>query len=159
MLPNRDVPPEIEITNDMLELRAFRVELTEQKDASLSPRETKLLKPIDVNVKPYTQDEERSLSEIVKAFNDRHGTNFSESEMLRFETVNQEIMDDNMTEMLKNNPADVVYNAYKKAFFQGTIRQSERDAEMNNIFLNDNVAREKVTKHFFKRARRELEVA
>ncbi len=159
LLPNRDVPPEIEITNDMLKLRAFRVELTEQKDASLSPGETKLLKPIDVNVKPYTQDEERSLSDIVKAFNDRHGTNFTESDMLRFESVNQEILDDKMKEMLKNNPADVVYNAFKKAFFQGTIRQSKRDAEMNNIFLNDNVAREKATKHFFKRALRELEVA
>ena len=37
--------------------------------------------------KPYTEEEERSLSEIIKAFNDRHGTAFTREDFIRFERV------------------------------------------------------------------------
>jgi hypothetical protein len=40
--------------------------------ASLSPGDRSALKPIsEFGAKPYTEDEERSLSEIIKAFNER----------------------------------------------------------------------------------------
>ena len=39
--------------------------------------------------------------------------------MIRFEQVNREIIDDDMAEMLRNNPPDVVYTAFAQAFFQG----------------------------------------
>ena len=157
LLPNREVPPDIEITDDMLELQAFRVEQKEQDDASLNPGEKQPLRPIvEFGAKPYTEDEEKSLSEIVKAFNDRHGTDFTEVDMLRFEQVNREILDDDMTDMLRNNPPDVVYSAFSQAFFQGAIRQFQRDTEMKNIVLTDPEAREKAIKHFFARALREV---
>ena len=160
LLPNREVPPDIEITDDMLELQAFRVEQKEQGVAGLSPGERQPLKPIvEFGAKPYTEDEERSLSEIVKAFNDRHGTDFTEEDMLRFEKVNREILDDDMTEMLRNNPPDVVYSAFSQAFFQGAIRQFQRDTEMKNIVLTDPEAREKAIRHFFARALREVREA
>jgi type I restriction enzyme R subunit len=157
LLPSRDVPPEIEITDDMLRLQAFRVEQKEQGDASLSPGDRAALKAIsEFGAKPYTEDEQKELSEIVKAFNERHGTTFTEGDMIRFEQVNQEIIDDNMAEMLRNNPPDVVYAAFAEAFFQGAIRMFQRDNEMRNIVLTDAAAREKATRHFFGRALREV---
>ena len=160
LLPNREVPPDIEITDDMLELQAFRVEQKEQGDSGLKLGEKQPLKPIiEFGAKPYTEDEERSLSEIVKAFNDRHGTNFTEEDMLRFEQVNREILNDDMTDMLRNNPPDVVYSAFSQAFFQGAIRQFQRDTEMKNIVLTDPEAREKAIRHFFARALREIREA
>ena len=57
--------------------------------------------------------------------------------MIRFEQVNREIIDDDMTEMLRNNPPDVVYTAFSQAFFQGAIRMFQRDNEMRNIVLSD----------------------
>ena len=157
LLPNREIPPDIEITDDMLELQAFRVVRKEKGDAGLSPGEKQPLRPIvEFGAKPYTEDEEKSLSEIVKAFNDRHGTDFTEEDMLRFEQVNREILDDDMTEMLRNNPPDVVYSAFSQAFFQGAIRQFQRDTEMKNIVLTDSEAREKAIRHFFARALREV---
>jgi hypothetical protein len=81
LLPNREVPPDIEITENMLRLQAFRVEQKEQGSASLSSGDRSALKPIsEFGAKPYTEDEERSLSEIIKAFNERHGTQFSRDE-------------------------------------------------------------------------------
>ena len=157
LLPNRQEPPEIEITDDMLRLQAFKVVEKEQGDASLSPGDHAALKAItEFGAKPYTKDEQKELSEIVKAFNDRHGTNFSEPDMLRFEQVNQEILDDDMKLMLRNNPPDVVYSAFRDAFFQGAIRTFQRDNEMRNIVLTDAEARDKTTRHFFNRALREV---
>lgn len=153
LLPNREVPPEVEITEDMLELQAFKVKKKEEGDASLSAGDTEALRAIsEFGAKPYTEDEKKELSEIVKAFNDRHGTEFSEADMIRFEQVNQEIMNEDMTEMLRNNPPDVVYAAFRDAFFKGAIRLFQRDNEMKNIVLTDAESRDKATRHFFNRA-------
>lgn len=157
LLPNREVPPDIEITEDMLRLQAFRVEQKEQGSASLAPGDTEALKPIsEFAAKPYTEEEERSLSEIIKAFNDRHGTEFSREDFLRFEQVNREIMDDDLTEMLRNNAPDVVFSAFSQAFFKGAIKMFQRDNEMKNIVLSDPQAREQAIRHFFNRALREV---
>ncbi len=76
--------------------------------------------------------------------------------MVRFEQVNQEILTEDMTEMLRNYPPDVVYTAFRDAFFQGAIRMFQRDNEMRNIVLTDAEARDKATRHFFNRALREV---
>ena len=76
--------------------------------------------------------------------------------MVRFERVNREIMDDDLSDMLRNNPPDVVYNAFAQAFFQGAIRTFQKDNEMRNIVLTDAEARDKATRHFFNRALREV---
>ena len=64
-------------------------------------------------------------------------------------------MDDDMTEMVRNNPADVVYNASSQAFFQGMVKMFQQDNEMRNIVMTDKEAREQATRHFFKRAQRQ----
>jgi type I restriction enzyme R subunit len=156
LLPNREVPPDIEITDDMLRLHAFKVVQTEKGSASLGAGDTAALAPIrEFGAKPYTEDERRSLSEIIKAFNERHGTQFTEDDFLRFEQVNREILDADMTEMLRNNPPDVVYAAFSQAFFQGAIRMFQRDGEMKSIVLSDSESREQAIRHFFNRALRE----
>ena len=156
MLPDRDVPPEIEVTDDMLALRKFRIEEKDCGDGSLSPGDHEALKAIEeFGAKPYTEDEQKELSEIVKAFNDRHGTEFTETDMLRYEGVKQDIMDDDLTEMLRNNAPDVVYNAFRQAYFMGAIKSFGRDTEMKNIFMQDEEVRERVIKHMFNRAMRE----
>jgi len=157
LLPNREVPAEIEITDDMLRLHAFKVEQKEQGKASLQPGDGAPLQPIsEFGAKPYTEDEKKELSEIVKAFNDRHGTDFSEADIVRFEQVNREILSTDLADMLRNNPPDVVYSAFAQAFFQGAIRMFQRDKEMQNIVLTDKDARDKATRHFFNRALRDV---
>src|SRR6056297_822748 len=155
LLPSRDVPADVTITNDMLNLSAFKLQKGEEGSASLSSGETTTLDPInEFGANPYTEEEERSLSEIIEAFNERHGTRFSREDFLRFERVTREIMDEDMTEMVRNNPADVVYNAFSQAFFQGMVKMFQNDNEMRNIVMTDKDAREQATRHFFKRAQR-----
>lgn len=160
LLPDRDVPPEIDIADEMLKLSAFKVVQKQKGSASLAAGEEQLLTAIvGFGAKPYTEDESKELSEIVKAFNEKHGTQFTEEDMIRFEAVNREILDENLSEMLRNNAPDVVYNAFAQAFFQGAIRMFQRDSEMRNIVLTDAEARDKATRHFFNRALREVRSA
>jgi len=105
-------------------------------------------------VNAYTE-EERSLFEITGSFNERLGTQFSREDFLRFERVARDILDADMTEMVRNNPADVVYNAFSQAFFQGMVRMFQNDREMQSIVMKDPAAREQATQHFFKRAQRQ----
>lgn len=156
LLPSREVPADITIADDMLNLTAFKLQKGEEGSASLSAGEAAMLKPIiEFGANAYTEEEERSLSEIIDSFNERNGTKFSRDDFLRFERVTRDIMDDDMTEMIRNNPADVVYNAFSRAFFQGMIKMFQQDNEMRNIVMTDKDAREQATRHFFKRAQRQ----
>jgi type I restriction enzyme R subunit len=157
LLPNREVPPDIEITEEMLRLHAFKIVQQEAANASLQPGDHLPLFPIkEFAAKPYTAEEEKSLSEIVRAFNDRHGTQFTKNDFLRFEQVNRDILNEDMVEMLRNNPPDVVFAAFSQAFFKGAIRLFQRDADMKNIVLTDAQARDQAIWHFFGRALREV---
>ena len=153
LLPNREIPPEIEVTDDMLRLQAFKISKTEEGQASLFPRDGTGLQPVrGFGARHHTEDERKSLSEIVQVFNDRHGTEFTEADMLRFEQVNREIMTDNLAATLRNNPPDVVYSAFAEKFFRGTIRIFRRDNEMRHLVLEDKEVREKTTRYFFHQA-------
>jgi type I restriction enzyme R subunit len=160
LLPSREALGDITITDDMLDLSAFRLESDESGSASLNAGDGTTLSPItEFGANPYTEAEEISLSEIIQSFNDRHGTNFTREDFLRFERVNREILDDDMMEMIRNNPADVVYNAFSQAFFQGMVRMFQGDNEMRNVVMTDQNARDQATQHFFKRAQRQANAA
>lgn len=160
LLPSREVPADIMITDDMLSLSAFKLKKGEEGSASLVAGESTTLAPItEFGANAYTEEEERSLSEIIDSFNDRHGTSFSREDFLRFERVTRDIMNEEMTEMVRNNPADVVYNAFSQAFFQGMVNMFQQDNEMRNIVMTDKDAREQATRHFFKRAQRQAREA
>ena len=137
-------------------MQAFRAERKEQGSASLSPGDKDALQAIsEFGAKPYSEDEQKELSEIVRSFNDRHGTEFTEEDFIRYEPTYREALDDHMAEMLRNNAPDVAYSAFSQAFFQGAIRSFQRDNDMRDIMLTDSEAREKLTRFFFNRALRE----
>jgi type I restriction enzyme R subunit len=158
LLPNREIPADVEITEDMMRLQAFRLEKKEHGNASLAKGETKQLSSIkDFGAKPYTEDEEKALSEIIDNFNQRHGTEFTREDFLRFEKVNQDILaDENLKDMLRNNPPDVVYNTFSQAFFEGMIRLFQHENQFQNTFMTDSQAREQATRLYFSRARKNV---
>ena len=157
LLPERDAPASIEITDDMLKLSAFRLKQEEQGSASLTSEDGTALAPItEFGANPYTEEEVLSLSEVISSFNDRHGTNFTREDFLRFEQVNRDILNEDMSEMIRNNPADVVFKAYSDAFLQGMVKVFQQDQQMRNVVMTDKDARERATRHFFKRAQRQV---
>ncbi|MBD0866211.1 MAG: type I restriction endonuclease subunit R [Rhodobacteraceae bacterium] len=156
LLPSRDVPADISVTDDMLNLSAFKLQKGEEGSAALAAGDGTALDPItEFGANPYTEEEEKSLSEIIDSFNERHGTRFSREDFLRFERVTRDIMDKDMTAMMRNNPADVVENAFNAAFLKGVAHAFHQDSEMHNIIMTDPEARARVTRHCFMRAQRQ----
>lgn len=154
LLPSRNIPADIHISDEMINLVAFKLDKDMEGNASLISGQTSTLSPINEFAMQYTEEEELSLSEIIDSFNDRYGTDFSREDLLRFERINNQIMDENMKNMMLNNPADVVYNAFAEKFLVGIIKSFQNDQELKNIVMKDPEVREKATRHFFLRARK-----
>lgn len=157
MLPNREQPPEIEITDEMLRLRAFRVQQKEAGSASLQTGDTQSLTAIsDFGAKPYTEDEAKALSEIVRSFNERHGTQFTEEDFIRLEQVKRKALDEEMAAVLRNNPPDVSRPTFVRRLLEETIKQYQRDSSLQNIIMTNAEDRERIFNHLFSRALREV---
>lgn len=158
MLPNREQPPEIEITDEMLRLRAFRVQQKEAGSASLQAGENKPLTAIsEFGAKPYTEDEAKALSEIVRSFNERHGTQFTEEDFIRLEQVKRKALDEEMTAVLRNNPPDVSRPTFVRRLLEETIKQYQRDSSLQNIIMTNAEDRDRIFNHLFSRALREVQ--
>lgn len=157
MLPNREQPPEVEITDEMLRLRAFRVQQKEAGSASLAAGDTVPLTAIsEFGAKPYTEDEAKALSEIVRSFNDRHGTQFTEEDFIRLEQVKRKALDEEMAAVLRNNPPDVSRPTFVRRLLEETIKQYQRDSSLQSIIMTNAEDRDRIFNHLFSRALREV---
>ncbi|WP_412550730.1 type I restriction endonuclease subunit R [Shimia sp. MIT910701] len=155
MLPSRQAPQGEDVTDDMLELDAYKLEKQgDPQDASLGADDNASLSPIDrFGANPFTEEEAKTLSEIIEAFNSRHGTEFSEEDYIRFEAVNQDILDDEAwAEMLRNNDPRDVQPRFEAEFVRRTIQAFQRDGAMRNAFMQDQEARDMLMQLMFRRA-------
>jgi type I restriction enzyme, R subunit len=155
ILPGRETPEGGDVTDDMLTLRAYRLQEVEGNTDATLPSDTAVaLKPIDrFGANPFTEEDHAALSEIIEAFNARHGTNFTDEDYIRFEAVNEAILgDDAWGEMLRNNAPRDVRPHYDAEFMRRVIQAFQRDNAMRNAFLQDQDARERLMALMFERA-------
>lgn len=139
----------------MLDMAAYRLQRDGgPQDASLEADDTLALTPIDrFGANPYTEEESKTLTEIITAFNARHGTEFSEEDYIRFEAVNEDILgDDTWADMLRNNDPRDVRLRYDAEFMRRAISAFKRDGAMRNAFMQDQEARDMLMGLMFKRA-------
>ncbi|PUB14219.1 MoaD/ThiS family protein [Yoonia sediminilitoris] len=146
----------------MLELDAYKLEKQgDPQDASLGADDNASFSPIDwFGANQFTEEEAKTLSEIIEAFNSRHGAEFSEEDYIRFEAVNQDILDDDTwAEMLLNNDPRDVQPRFEAEFIRRTIQAFHRDGAMQNAFMQDQEARDMLMQLMFRRAVRGAERA
>lgn len=160
LIGTRDVPADISVTDDMLTLSAFRLEKGEVGSASLTAGETSQLPPItQFGANTPTEEEEKSLSEIIGAFNERYGANIREEDLLMVHQAADKTNDAEMMELINNNPADVAEGAWNKDMRQNLIQTIVRNNELNSILLNDGDLLAKVVAYSFQRALRQAKGA
>lgn len=160
LIGTRDVPADISVTDDMLTLSAFRLEKGEVGSASLTAGETSQLPPItEFGANTPTEEEEKSLSEIIGAFNERYGANIREEDLLMVHQAADKTNDAEMMELINNNPADVAEGAWNKDMRQNLIQTIVRNNELNSILLNDGDLLAKVVAYSFQRALRQAKGA
>jgi type I restriction enzyme R subunit len=151
-LPDRIRPTGDNVTDDMLSLSAFR--LVEKDAQSIAINEGRALEPItDFGANPYTADEEAALSDILKAFNERYGTNFTKEDMIRLDQLGNSLLEDeNLRELLASNPVDDTLAHFTDHFFSAMIAMFHKDKQMQNILLQDQDARDQMMKFAHQRA-------
>nr|WP_321981834.1 type I restriction endonuclease [uncultured Cohaesibacter sp.] len=155
ILPSRQAPQGEDVTDDMLDLKAYVIkEEGSVTDARLAKDDGGALSPIDrFGANPYTEEEQKTLSEIISSFNSRHGTEFSEEDYLRFEAVNADILEDDIwVEMLSRNDPRDVRPRFDTEFMRRAIQAFQRDNAMRNAFMQDQEARNMLMGLMFQRA-------
>lgn len=155
ILPSRQAPQGEDVTDDMLEMAAYRLDKQgDPQDASLTAEDNQALSPIDrFGANSYTEEESKTLTEIIESFNARHGMEFSKDDYIRFEAVNNDILDDDVwAEMLRNNDPRDVRPRFDAEFMRRTIQAFQRDNAMRNAFMQDKEARDMLMGLMFQRA-------
>jgi len=127
-----------QLTNQMIRLTKLRIEEKESGSATPDIGEINPLNSITafgVNTKP-SKDEEKELSEIIKEFNEKHGTDFTDEDIVRI-GIQAEKVANEMSAIIKNNPIDVSLDTFADRLFDkmAEIRESEKD--LDNIMTSD----------------------
>lgn len=127
-----------QLTDEMIRLTKLRIEEKEKGSATPELGEVAPLPPITafgVNTKP-TEDDEKELSEIIKEFNDKHGTDFTDDDLIRI-GIQAEKVANEMSAVIKNNPVDVSLDTFADRLFDkmAEVRESEKD--LDNIMTSD----------------------
>lgn len=129
-----------ELTDEMIRLTRLRIEEKEGGSATPKGGETTPLPPISafgVNTKP-TEDDEKELSKIIKEFNEKHGTEFTEDDIVRIGIQAEKLANESdMSSIIRNNPVDVALDTFADRLFDkmAEVRQSEKD--LDNIMTSD----------------------
>lgn len=127
-----------ELTDEMIRLTKLRIEEKEAGSATPEVGESTQLPPITafgVNTKP-TEDDEKELSEIIKEFNDKHGTEFTEDDIIRI-GIQAEKVANEMSSVIKNNPVDVSLDTFADRLFDKMAEVRETEKDLDNIMTSD----------------------
>ena len=128
----------LELTEKMIRLSKLRIEEKENGSATPDVGDSVPLDGITafgVNTKP-SEDEEKELSQIIRDFNNRHGTEFTEDDLFRIGMQAEKVANE-MSAVIKNNPVDVSLETFADKLFDkmAEVRESEKD--LDNIMTSD----------------------
>jgi len=148
--------PGPDITADMVSMTAFRMTGHDVVDATLKAGEGTALPPItDFGANGWSEEDQRTLSEIIAAFNQRHGLDIRPEDALVLERANEEVRNDpTMRDIVANNPRDIALREFAERFIDAASDTFERDRNFESTFLNDQAVQRALTALFFDRAMR-----
>jgi type I restriction enzyme R subunit len=83
-----------------------------------------------------TEEEEVELSQIIRAFNDKHGTSFTEEDMIRFGQHASKVAED-MKSTIMNNPLDVALDSFADKLLDRMLEASQNNQAVDSIMTTD----------------------
>ena len=127
-----------ELTDEMIRLSKMRLDEKESGSATPEIDEIIAIKPINafgINIKPSEEDE-KELSEIIKEFNEKHGTNFNDNDLIRI-GIQAEKVANEMSTIIKNNPIDLSLDTFADRLFDKITEMKETERDLDNIMTSD----------------------
>ena len=128
----------LELTEKMIRLSKLRIEEKEKGSATPDVGDSVPLDGITafgVNTKP-SEDEEKELSQIIRDFNNRHGTEFTEDDLFRIGMQAEKVANE-MSAVIKNNPVDVSLETFADKLFDKMTEVRESEKDLDNIMTSD----------------------
>ena len=155
-LPRDSAGPGYRLDDDVA-LEYYRLQKISEGSIDLSQGTATALKgPSDVGT-GQPGDEEVPLSELVKALNERFGTNFTEADQLFFDQIEAEaIASDNLEKAANANSLDDFGYVFRKAFEGLVIDRMEGNEEIFSRIMADGDFRDLVSEHLLRKVYRAL---
>jgi len=145
-------PSRLTVSDDMLDLVASRIEKKSEGSISLKVGDGSTIEGITgFGANPLTGEETEHLSSIIKRFNDNHGTNFSEEDILADDPILEKTVKD-LSDVLRANPEDVSINPFRKAYRTNKIRRRKATDTLDQLLKADKEAERELEKFQHKRA-------
>lgn len=130
-----------DITDEMIRITKFRLKETGSGSAAPAIGEREELPPINrfgVNA-PVTEEDEKELSEILKEFNEKHGTEFTDEDLIRYGQQAAKVAEE-MADTIANNPEDVSFSAFSEALLDRMLELAEHEKVVDNIMTTDDAS-------------------
>jgi len=106
--------------SDSIDLESLRIQKDYEGDGELDEGDTGELDPDDFIVKPYIEDPDELLSELVKAMNDKHGSTLTDDDRVSMNILYTKISDnEELREVMRSDSSE----ANKKQFFKETLNE------------------------------------
>lgn len=145
-------PSRLTISEDMLDLVASRIEKKTEGSISLNVGDSSIIGGITgFGANALTGEETELLSNIIKRFNDNHGTNFSEEDILADDPILEKTVND-LSDVLRANPEDVSINPFRKAYRTNKIRRRKATDTLDQLLKADKETERDLEKLQHKRA-------
>jgi type I restriction enzyme R subunit len=143
--------------DDEVTLEYYRLQKISEGSIDLTQGEAIALKsPNDVGT-GRTGDEEVPLSELVKALNERFGTNFTEADQLFFDQIEAEaIANEDLEKAVNANSIDDFGYVFRKAFEGLVIDRMEGNEEIFTRLMGDGDFRDLASEHLLRKVYKAL---
>ncbi len=135
--------------NDDIDLEYYR--LTKTFDGRITLDESKPLSAPGLNGAPGKDDEQAPLSEVVKRFNERFGTEFSEGDKVADLFEESIMVEEDLKEGAQVNTIDAFEVIFNEVFNSKIFEVRSKSQEFFDLLVEDDQAREFWRKHLLKR--------
>lgn len=148
-LPKEYRSGNIDLDNEIT-LEYYRLEQTNKGDFSVKDSSYEPLKGVtDVGTGGKPEEEEETLSQIIEYFNEHFGTDFTESDKLFFDQIEQDMMvDSKLKKQAQNNSKDNFKFVLKDALEDKAYKRMDQNQKIFIKMMNDGDFHEAIVNYF-----------
>jgi len=151
-LPKQSNTGIIDLDNEVT-LEYYRIEQTQSGDFSISEGESEPISgPTHAGTGGKQEEEEESLSELIRIFNEHFGTDFTESDKLFVEQIEQDMMTDKkLKKQAQNNSKENFRYEFKDTFEDKAYKRMDQNQEIFIKMMNDDDFQKAIVNHLLEK--------
>jgi type I restriction enzyme R subunit len=156
-LPKQNLSERFEL-DDEVALEYYRLQKIEEGQIALEKEEEGMLSGVKEAGVRYQKEEFAPISEIIEVLNDKLGTDFTTSDQLFFDQIEEDmVQDDSLAKQAQSNTKDNFKYGFEDKFMDAVIERMEQNQELFAKLMDDpkmaGIVKEMLLDKVFKRLR------